>query len=117
MSAQLLLVDDELHILKAAEFKFKRHGFHVETATDGQDAWEKMQVHRPDILITDLQMPRMNGLQLIQKLRDDERFQDLPIVLQKPSQPIDTLGLAASESVVGFVSARVGLCSARRSVS
>lgn len=81
MSTQLLLVDDELHILKAAEFKFKRQGYHVDCARDGQEAWEKVQTNRPDIVVTDLQMPRLNGLQLIQRLRDDVRFVDLPAIL------------------------------------
>ena len=81
MSAKLLLVDDELHILKAAEFKFKRQGYHVDCARDGQEAWEKVQANRPDMVVTDLQMPRLNGLQLIQRLRDDERFTDLPVIL------------------------------------
>lgn len=81
MAANLLLVDDELHILKAAEFKFKRQGYHTDCARDGLEAWEKVQVNPPDMLVTDLQMPRMNGLQLIQRLRDDQRFRNLPAIL------------------------------------
>ena len=81
MPAHLLLVDDELHILKAAEFKFKRQGYQVRCADDGQDAWEKIQADPPDILVTDLQMPRMTGLQLIKRLRDDQRFAELPAIL------------------------------------
>jgi DNA-binding response OmpR family regulator len=81
MKARLLIVDDELHILKAAEFKFKRQGYHVDTAYDGVQAWEMLQANRPDMLVTDLQMPRMNGLELIQKIRNDERFRDIPAIL------------------------------------
>ena len=81
MTARLLLVDDELHILKAAEFKFKRQGYDVDVARDGQEAWEKVQANPPEMVVTDLQMPRMNGLQLIQHLRDDKRFRKLPAIL------------------------------------
>jgi DNA-binding response OmpR family regulator len=81
MTARLLLVDDELHILKAAEFKLKRRGYHVDCAQDGQEAWEKVQANPPNLVVTDLQMPRMDGLQLIGQLRDDERFVDLPAIL------------------------------------
>jgi len=81
MPAHLLLADDELHILKAAEFKFNRQGYRVDCARDGQEAWDKVQADPPDMLVTDLQMPRMNGLQLIQRLRDDPRFRDLPAIL------------------------------------
>ena len=81
MSQRLLIVDDELHILKAAEFKFKRQGFDVDCARDGVHGWEMMQRKRPDLVITDLQMPRMNGLELIQQMQDDERFRDIPTIL------------------------------------
>ena len=81
MATRLLLVDDELHILKAAEFKFKRQGYHVDCANDGQEAWEKVQANPPDLVVTDLQMPRMSGLELIEQLRKDERFVDLPAIL------------------------------------
>ncbi len=81
MPARLLIVDDELHILRAAEFKFKRQGYHVDCACDGVEAWEMFQANPPNMLITDLQMPRMNGLELVQLLRDDERFRDIPAIL------------------------------------
>ena len=81
MAARLLLVDDELPILKAAESKFKRQDYHVDCAHDGQVDWEKVQANPPDIVVTDLQMSRMNGLELIQQLRNDERFVDLPVIL------------------------------------
>ena len=69
MSAKVLLCDDEIHILRAAEFKLSRAGFDVRCATDGQEAWEAIERERPDLLITDFQMPRLNGLDLIQRIR------------------------------------------------
>lgn len=81
MPAHLLLVDDELHILKAAEFKFRRQGYQVEIARDGLEAWNRVEANPPDMVVSDLQMPRMNGLQLIERLRGDERFRDLPTIL------------------------------------
>lgn len=81
MSVRVLMCDDEIHILRAAEFKIARAGFDVRCATDGQEAWEAIQAERPDVLITDYQMPRMDGMQLIQRLRQEPALRDLPVVM------------------------------------
>ncbi|MCA9270645.1 MAG: response regulator [Planctomycetales bacterium] len=81
MTYEILLCDDEMHILRAAELKFKRSGFNVRLANDGREALERIQELRPDVVVTDYQMPRMNGLELIAALRSDPATRDLPIVL------------------------------------
>src|SRR5687768_13368231 len=81
MSRRVLLCDDELHILKAAEFKFKRAGYDVVTAGDGEQGWELICQQVPDLLITDCQMPRMNGLQLAERVKNDPRTSRLPVIM------------------------------------
>ncbi len=79
--ARILLCDDEYPILRAAEFKLKRAGYEVVCGNDGQEGWESIQQQRPDLLVTDYQMPRMNGLELCERVRSDPRSHDLPIVM------------------------------------
>lgn len=81
MTKRLLLCDDEIHILRATEFKLTRAGFEVRCAGDGQEAWEAMQEECPDMVITDLNMPRMDGIKLIKQMRADERFANVPVVM------------------------------------
>jgi two-component system alkaline phosphatase synthesis response regulator PhoP len=81
MSKRILLCDDEIHILRAAEFKLKRAGYDVRIASDGQEAWELIQECVPDILITDLQMPRLNGFELTQRVRQNPATRDLPVLM------------------------------------
>jgi DNA-binding response OmpR family regulator len=81
MLGRVLLVDDALHILRAAEFKLKRQGYDVVCASDGEEAWEVLQEQRPDIMVTDLQMPRLSGLELIERLRSSDEFADLPVIM------------------------------------
>ncbi|MCE9557264.1 MAG: response regulator [Planctomycetes bacterium] len=81
MSKRILLCDDEIHIIKAAEIKFRRAGFDVRCASDGQMAWETMQEWLPDILVTDCQMPRLNGIELCQRCRECVTTNSLPIVM------------------------------------
>ncbi len=81
MTKRVLLCDDEIHILRAAEFKLKKAGYDVQIAGDGQEAWEAIQRQRPDILITDCQMPRLDGMGLIARVRDVPALADLPIFM------------------------------------
>jgi two-component system, OmpR family, alkaline phosphatase synthesis response regulator PhoP len=81
MPKRILLCDDEAHILRAAEFKFKRAGYEVVCAFDGQEGWERLLEHRPDIVVTDCQMPRLNGLQLAERIRGTPETADLPVIM------------------------------------
>jgi two-component system alkaline phosphatase synthesis response regulator PhoP len=81
MKNKVLLCDDEKHILRAAEIKLTRAGYQVECADDGQEAWEAIQRSVPDILVTDLQMPRMDGLELCRRLRENPNTRHLPILM------------------------------------
>jgi DNA-binding response OmpR family regulator len=81
MTYSILLCDDEPHILRAAEFKFKRSGFDVRCANNGEEALSLIQQRQPDIVVTDCQMPRMGGLELAKRLHDDAATADLPIIM------------------------------------
>jgi two-component system, OmpR family, alkaline phosphatase synthesis response regulator PhoP len=81
MTKRILLCDDELHILRAAEFKFKRAGYDVVCAGDGQEGWELIQECRPDIVVTDCQMPRLSGLGLAERIRQTPETADLPVIM------------------------------------
>jgi DNA-binding response OmpR family regulator len=81
MSKRILLCDDEIHIIKAAEFKLSRAGYEVECAGDGEFGWQAIQRRKPDLLITDCQMPRLSGLGLIERIRTNPAYADLPIYM------------------------------------
>ena len=81
MTAKVLICDDEAHILRAVEFKLRRAGLEVITARDGQEAWERLQQDVPDLVVSDCQMPRMNGLELIERIRAWEVSAHIPIIM------------------------------------
>jgi DNA-binding response OmpR family regulator len=81
MSKRILLCDDELHILRAAEFKFRRAGYEVECANDGEEAWKKIHTFKPDILVTDCQMPRLSGIQLAKRIKEHGDTSRLPVIM------------------------------------
>ncbi len=81
MSKRVLLCDDEIQIIRAAEFKIKRAGYDVTIAADGQEGWEMIQQQRPHIVVTDCNMPRLDGLGLIKKIRENPDTVDLPVLM------------------------------------
>lgn len=81
MADTVLLCDDEVAILRAAEIKLKRAGFDVVCAFDGQEGWEFVQASPPDIIVTDCQMPRMSGVDLVKHVRNSEHAATLPMIM------------------------------------
>lgn len=81
MAQCILLCDDEPHILGAARYKLAAAGYEVECAADGEEAWQAMCRRRPDLLITDCNMPRLTGLELLERMRSTPSLVDLPAIM------------------------------------
>ncbi|PKO68595.1 MAG: response regulator [Betaproteobacteria bacterium HGW-Betaproteobacteria-16] len=77
----ILAVDDSASMRKMVSFTLTGAGFHVVEAVDGQDAFEKAQTHTIDLVLTDQNMPRLDGLGLTRKLRDHPKFKVTPILI------------------------------------
>jgi len=75
------LCDDENHILRTAELRLRLSGFDVRMSRDAESAWQAIVQSPPDLLITDLQMPGVDGLELVRRIRANPDLQDLPIVM------------------------------------
>lgn len=79
---KILAVDDELHIRRLLEMKLISAGFQVETANCGEQGLERASSFRPDLIVSDYQMPgKLNGLEMIRALRDEEFGKDIPVIL------------------------------------
>ncbi len=81
MTKRVLLCDDEIHILRAAEFKLKRDGFEVICAENGEVAWEAILEQKPHVLVTDCQMPKLDGIGLVDRIRNHPEVADLPVLM------------------------------------
>ena len=80
MSDKLLLVDDEPGLREAVQAYLSQSGFTVEVATNGQEGWDKLQQDIPDLVITDIMMPEVDGYQLLKQMREDPRLKAIPVV-------------------------------------
>ncbi len=76
-----LVVDDSITVRRVTERFLHRSGLRVETAKDGLDAISVMQDHKPDVILLDIEMPRMDGYEFASHVRNDPRVADVPIIM------------------------------------
>ena len=81
MARKILIADDEPNIVISLEFLLTREGYAVAVAYDGIEALARIHAERPDLVILDVMMPRRNGFEVCQDLRQDPRFKDLRILM------------------------------------
>ncbi len=75
-----LVVDDSMLIRHTVSRFLEDRGFLVESATNGQEALERLKRHIPDVIITDMDMPKMSGSALIQALKSDAKTAEIPVI-------------------------------------
>ncbi|WP_210641756.1 Hpt domain-containing protein [Pseudomonas sp. Tri1] len=77
----VLVVDDSVTVRKVTSRLLERHGMHVLTAKDGVDAMALLAEHSPDLMLLDIEMPRMDGFEVATQVRNDPRLAHLPIIM------------------------------------
>lgn len=82
----LLVVDDEEDLAAAVEALLRARGFEVHVAADGRQALDRLQELRPDLVVLDYEMPVMDGLEVLTCMKQDERTEDIPVLLTTASK-------------------------------
>jgi DNA-binding NarL/FixJ family response regulator len=77
---KVLLVDDEPGLREAVQAYLEDSGFSVRAASNAQEGWDLLQQEMPDVLISDIMMPQVDGYQFLAQVRDDVRFKGLPVL-------------------------------------
>ena len=80
-SSQVLIVDDSINTRELEQSLLEAYGYAVVTAEDGEDAWEKTRKTRFDLVITDVEMPRLDGFSLTERLRADADYRSIPVII------------------------------------
>jgi len=89
---KILVVDDEPDVRNFLASCIEDAGFIVETAVDGVDALEKIQADIPDLMTLDMVMPRKSGISLMRKLRENENWANIPVIIEKGAQWFASIG-------------------------
>jgi len=79
--ALILVVDDEEPIQELIKFNLEKEGYEVITAIDGAGALKSIDEKRPDLVVLDIMLPGMNGLEICTQLRKDSKYSDLPVIM------------------------------------
>jgi DNA-binding response OmpR family regulator len=88
--ARVLVVDDEPDLIRILEFGLRAAGYQVDIAADGQEGLKKARELRPDIILLDLMLPKLDGYKVCRLLKFDERYRQIPIIiLSARTQPGD----------------------------
>jgi two-component system, chemotaxis family, sensor histidine kinase and response regulator WspE len=78
---RILVVDDSITVREVERQTLEAHGFAVEVAVDGMDGWNALRTGQYDLMVTDVDMPRLDGIELVRRVRADQRFATLPIII------------------------------------
>lgn len=80
-SRQILVVDDSITTRTLERTILESHGYEVQVSVDGQQAWNALQKHPFDLIVTDIEMPIMDGFEFTERVKQDAKFQDIPVVI------------------------------------
>ena len=78
---RVLVVDDSITVREVQRQLLRTHGYEVDVAVDGQDGWNRVRAARYDLVVSDIDMPRMTGLELVKRIRGDDNLSRLPVVI------------------------------------
>ena len=78
---KILIAEDEALILQTLELKLKKEGYEVIGCVDGLDALQKIDSEQPDLIITDIMMPYMSGLEVVRKVKNDLSSKNIPVIV------------------------------------
>ena len=80
-SAHVLIVEDDTFLSNIYKTKFEMEGFKVTAALDGEAGWSEIKKKKPDIILLDILLPKMDGFTILQKLKADAEIKDIPVIL------------------------------------
>ena len=82
MHKKILIIEDEQTLTKALASELtESNGFTIDTASDGQSGWQKAKESKPDLIVLDLILPKLDGFSVLQKLKEDEDTKNIPVLV------------------------------------
>ena len=81
MAKRILIVDDEVQLVEMVKMRLEAAGYEIISAYDGQEGFDKAKKDRPDLIILDLMLPKMDGYKVCGLLKNDARYSKIPIIM------------------------------------
>src|SRR5437762_1304116 len=116
-AAKILVADDDQSLVRTLMWILKENGYEVVVAPGGEGLMGKLEEERPHLLLLDIMMPKVDGLQLLAKMKADERLRDLPVLMISSMPPRAAWGLGRRASSWGswWPRTRIRCCATCRS--
>ncbi len=102
-SATILVVDDDPYLRRACEISLRQHGYAVLVAADGEEALQKARENLPDLILLDLLMPKMPGMEVLQALKAGHDTSQIPVIILSNSSTGPQLEKAKELGALDFI--------------
>ncbi len=102
-SATVLIIEDDKFLRRACEVSLKKRGFTVLTANDGEEGLQQAREGTPDIILLDMLMPKLSGMETLEALKKDEKMCHIPVVILSNSSFDAKVEMAKSLGAVGYL--------------
>jgi CheY-like chemotaxis protein len=103
VNARVLLIEDDKLLRKACEVSLKKRGLTVLTASDGEEGLQQARASGPDLILMDMLMPRMSGLDTLAALKKDARTSSIPVVILSNSSMDSNIRKARALGAAGYL--------------
>lgn len=101
--AKLMIVEDDTFLSKMYDKKFKNAGFEVELAHDGMEALAKVKGFKPDIILMDILMPKLNGIETLDKLKADPETKHIPVIMSTNLSTADDSEATLKKGAIKYI--------------
>lgn len=99
----IMVVDDDAVVLKMAELSLQRGGYNVVKCLSGMSCLESLKFYEPDLILLDVEMPIMSGIQTLEIIKKNELLRDIPVMFLTGSKDADTVTSAKILGAVGYM--------------
>jgi two-component system response regulator AtoC len=102
-NTRILLIEDDKFLRRACEVGLKKRGFVVLTADDGQEGLQRARSGSPDLILLDMLMPKLNGIETLEALKKDEQTRNIPVVILSNSSVDSDIQQAKALGAIGYL--------------
>jgi len=102
-NVRILVIEDDQFLRRACEVGLKKRGFTVLTAVDGEEGLRQAHAECPDLILLDMLMPKLSGMQTLAALKNDEKTRDIPVVILSNSSVEADVQRAKELGAVGYL--------------
>lgn len=103
MNKRVLIAEDEPHIVESLSFVLQRQGYEVEAVFDGESAIAQLRSSRPDVMILDVMLPRVNGFEVLKQVKSDAGLRLVPVIILTAKGQAQDRRMAEEIGVDGFM--------------